>query len=212
MPRTRIKICGIRDTETALLAVDAGADALGFVFAKNSSRYVEPEAVWDILQALPPFVSTVGLTVNAKTEAFDEIQEAAPFDLAQLHGSESIPQARDYMTPVIKAIRFNDDTIVEELGRWAPVDEVVAILVDGSAGGEGQTFDWERLAAVRESVVHPLIVAGGLTPENVGEAIRIVRPYAVDVSSGVESERGIKDPDRIRAFCDAVRAADAELT
>ncbi|MCA9311565.1 MAG: phosphoribosylanthranilate isomerase [Phycisphaerales bacterium] len=208
MARTRIKICGIRDAETALFAVESGADALGFVFAKTSPRYIEPVDAWEILQMLPPFVTSVGLTVNLKSEQFDEIQEAAPFDLVQLHGSESIPQARDYMTPVIKAIRFDEATISEELGRWARVDEVVAILVDGSAGGEGESFDWEKLAALRDEVVHPLILAGGLTPENVGEAIRIVRPYAVDVSSGVESERGTKDPARIRAFCAAVRAAD----
>ena len=208
MPRTRIKICGIRDRDTAFIAAEHGADALGFVFAKASPRYIEPEDAYDIICALPPFISTVGLTVNAKVEQFDDIQEAAPFDLAQLHGNESVPLAKEYMTPVIKAIQYKPETITDDLARWNPVHEVVALLIDGSAGGEGQTFDWNALAEIKGSIVHPIILAGGLTPDNVGEAIRIVQPFAVDVSSGVESDRGIKDPAKIAAFCQAVQDAD----
>lgn len=211
MSRTRVKICGVRDRHAAMCAAECGADAVGFVFARTSVRYIEPEAAWDIASYLPPFVTKVGLFVDAKADRFFEVKEACPFDYGQLHGSESVPLARECGPWIIKAIRFDPERILEDFRRWNGVAELDAVLVDGSAGGEGKTLDWAALAEVAEHCTHPLILAGGLTPENVGEAIETVRPYAVDVSSGVEIEKGVKDPRKIGAFCEAVREADARL-
>lgn len=210
MPRTRIKICGIRDEESAFAAADAGADAIGLVFYRQSPRYIEPEEAWQLVGMMPPFLSSVGLFVNADLERFMNTEELCPTDMSQLHGQESEDLVRQCGPNVIKAVRFDAATIDAELARWDAVDEVDAVLVDGSAGGQGTSFDWTGLAAAGKRLRKPLILAGGLTPENVGEAIRIVRPYAVDVSSGVESAPGVKDPDLIEAFCRAVRRADTE--
>lgn len=209
--RTRIKICGIRDDENALWAAESGADALGFVFAPSSPRYIAPEDAWEIASYLPPFVTKVGLFVDPSPEEFMRAKEVCPFDYGQLHGSEGVDTVAACGPWIIKAIRFDPDLIEGALRRWSEVDEVDALLIDGSAGGEGVALDWATLARVQGVSAHPIILAGGLTPQNVGEAIRIVRPWAVDVSSGVERERGIKDPALIEAFCDAVREADATL-
>lgn len=207
--RTRIKICGITSMEAALHAADAGADALGFVFFAESKRAIGPDEAWEIVQRVPAFVSTVGLFVNADPEDFFEITEACPTDFAQFHGTESVATVRECGTRLIKAVRFSEKTIEADLQRWSALEEVDAILVDGSAGGQGTAFDWSKLAEVRSAAEKPLILAGGLTPENVEEAIRAVRPFAVDVSSGVESAPGVKDPARVEAFCAAVRRADS---
>ncbi len=212
MQRTRVKICGITDEESALVAAECGADALGFVFFKGSPRYIEPERAWEVMSLLPPFVHTVGLFVNPKPEQVDQVRQGCPFDMTQLHGNEPEPVVRACMPPLIKAVKFDPATIEHELRKWSLVEELAAVLVDGSAGGEGVAFDWSALASVKDACEHPLIIAGGLTPDNVGEAIRVFRPWAVDVSSGVERERAVKDPERIAAFCEAVRRADAELS
>lgn len=212
--RTRIKICGVRDLDTARCVVDAGADAVGFVFVPTSPRYIEPARAWEILGALPPMVATVGLFVDAGLEEHHEVEQSCPTDYTQLHGAESVEVVRECGPRVIKAVRFEAATIRDELARWAEVDEVDAILVDGGAGGEGRTLDWAALRGASDAAgAKPLILAGGLTVENVGEAVRTVRPFAVDVSSGVETpgRRGHKDPDRIFAFCEAVRTADSAL-
>lgn len=211
MFRTRVKICGVRDEETALWAAECGADAVGLVFVKSSPRYVEPARAWEISSYLPPFVSTVGLFVNLKAPDIEVIRALCPFDFSQLHGQESEPVVRECGPMVIKAIRFDPQTIETELRRWSRITEIGALLIDGSAGGEGQALDWNALAEVQDASAHPLILAGGLTPENVGEAIRTVQPWGVDVSSGVERERGVKDPLLISEFCQAVREADAEM-
>lgn len=205
---TRIKICGIRDEDALFAAADAGADAVGFVFAPKSLRAIDPEDAWELVGMLPPFVASVGLFVNADLDTFTEIEEACPTGISQLHGDEREDLVRQCGPGVIKAVRFHPDTIVRDLQRWNAVDEVDAILIDGSAGGEGTTFDWGALAGVKHHTGKPIILAGGLTPANVGEAIRAVRPFAVDVSSGVESSPGIKDPALIAQFCKAVRQAD----
>lgn len=205
--RTRIKICGIRTTEASLASAAAGADAIGFVFHPSSQRFIEPEDAFEIMAGLPPFVTTVGLFVNATVEVFSAMEERCPTTLSQLHGDEPVEVVEACGPGVIKAVRFDAATIERELVRWSDVAEVDAILVDGSAGGAGQTFDWSALAGVKHACRKPLILAGGLTPENVGEAIRAVRPYAVDVSSGVESSPGVKDAGLIQAFCAAVRQA-----
>lgn len=209
MSRTRIKICGVRDAETARAVASCGADAVGFVFVEDSPRYIDPEAASDILLGLPLFLWSVALLVNPDEPTFEEVMEICPTTHTQLQGSESETLVRDVGPNIIKAIPFNASRIESDLKRWSGVDEVDAVLVDGSAGGQGESFDWAALADVREACSKPLILAGGLTPENVGEAIRVVRPYAVDVSSGVESTRGVKDTGLIAAFCDAVRRADA---
>ena len=207
MGRTRIKICGVRSVEIALAAVDAGADAIGFMFVKGSARAIDPEEAAEIMWSLPPMITTVGVFMNASVDTFSDIEEACPTHLAQLHGNESEPTVRA-CGPAIKAVRYDPTTIRAELERWDAIEEVDAILVDGSGGGEGVSFEWSGLAAVSEGISTPIVLAGGLTPENVGEAIRAVHPYAVDVSSGVERERGVKDPRLIEAFCEAVRQAD----
>lgn len=209
MARTRIKICGVRDVETALVAAECGADAVGLVFAPGSRRRVEPEDAWAIASSLPPFVARVGLFVDATAEQCHAIMEQCPCDLVQLHGDESVETARAYGLRAIKALRFDPATIQSEFRTWEDVAEIDALLIDGGSGGQGVSLDWKALADVQHSCVHPIVLAGGLTPENVGEAIAILRPWAVDVSSGVEREPGVKDPALISAFCEAVRQADS---
>lgn len=207
--RTRVKICGVRDAQTALAAIDAGADALGFVFHHASPRFIEPADAWEIIRTLPPFVTTVGLTVDLSVDHFRRIETACPTDYTQLHGAESPTIVAECGPRIIKGVRFDPATIKDQLAIWSGVDEVDAILVDGSAGGEGEPLDWDALGEFSPNITKPLMLAGGLTPQNVGDAIGAVRPYAVDVSSGVERERGVKDATLIRDFCDAVRRADA---
>lgn len=209
MSRTRVKICGVRDVETALCAAECGADAVGFVFVKSSPRSVTPDGAEEIAAYLPPFVQTVGLFVNPTAQAVEEAAEACLFDFVQLHGTEPEPFVKQCGGRVIKAVRFDASTIEGDLMKWSRLSEVDAILVDGGSGGEGQSFDWEALARVQDTSQQPIILAGGLTPGNVEEAIRIVRPWAVDVSSGVESAPGVKDPGLVAAFCEAVRRADS---
>lgn len=212
MKRTRIKICGVTDTAAVRAASDAGADAIGFVFHRGSPRYVEPTTAWELVGQLRPFISTVALFVDASLEQFCDIEEQCPTDMSQFHGGEDEELVRECGPNIIKAVRFDPTTIESELERWDAVDEVAAILVDGSAGGEGHPADWPALGRImsgRDAAAKPIILAGGLTPENVGEAIRMARPWGVDVSSGVERTRGLKDPKLIEAFCAAVQRADA---
>jgi phosphoribosylanthranilate isomerase len=206
--RTRIKICGVRDAETALVAAECGADSIGLVFVSSSPRCVSIDEAYDIQSVLPAFVTSVGLFMNPKADDYLTTMVQADLDLGQLHGKESEPLVREIGPDLIKAIRYSRETIEADLRKWSRIDELDAVLVDGGDGGTGEKADWEHLATVVEACDHPVILAGGLTPENVGEAIRLVKPYAVDVSSGVESEPGLKDPAKIAAFCRAVREAD----
>ena len=208
MPRTRIKICGIRDADHAAAAADAGADAVGFVFVRTSARFIEPDAAWKIIGTLPPLVSSVGVFVNASLDTFSDIEELCPTTYSQLQGSEPERLVRECGPGVIKAVRFDPATIESELRRWDAIEEVDAILIDGSAGGEGAAFDWSLLKPHLAAIAKPIILAGGLTPQNVAQAIREIRPFAVDVSSGVEREKGVKDPTLIESFCRAVHGAD----
>ena len=207
MPRTRIKICGIRDEESAIAAAEAGADAVGLVFVRSSPRCVNTEEAQNIMLALPPFVATVGVFMNHAPDTFAEIEEECPTTHAQLHGNENESIVRA-CGPAIKAVRYTADSIAADLKRWEACEDVEAILVDGPAPGEGVPFRWEDLAPHLDNVRKPVFLAGGLTPDNVAEAIRILRPYGVDVSSGVERERGVKDPALMEAFCQADREAD----
>lgn len=207
MGRTRIKICGIRDIDTGLAAADAGADAIGFIFVRNSPRFIDPDDAQDVMFSLPPMVSTVGVFMNHSPDAFADIEERCPTTHTQLHGNEH-EEVVKACGPVIKAIRYDATSIAAELARWDECEDVEALLIDGPAPGEGVPFQWTDLPPLLERVEKPVLLAGGLTPENVEEAIRIIRPYGVDVSSGVERSRGEKDPELIEAFCAAVRRAD----
>jgi phosphoribosylanthranilate isomerase len=201
--RTRIKICGITTVEMALAAVNAGADAIGIVFAPGSPRHVLPGLAAQINKSLPPMVSGVGVFRNpADPDVFNWRGE-----WVQLHGSEEEPQVARIAQQhrrIIKGIAFDATQIV----RWDQSPHVSALLIDSSNPGGGSAFDHEALAQLMPALRTPVILAGGLTPNNVEQAIRTVRPYGVDVSSGVEMSRGVKDAGLIRAFCDAVRTAD----
>ncbi|RMH14581.1 MAG: phosphoribosylanthranilate isomerase [Planctomycetota bacterium] len=209
MARTRIKICGLRDVDALAAAVESGADAVGFMLVPESPRYIEPEAATELMYMLPPFVTPVGVVRNLTVDQFCEIEQRFPAPIMQLHGTEPEKTVISCGPGIIKAITYNPETIDTDLARWNQLEEVDAILIDGSAGGEGVAFDWSALVPKLEHVEKPIILAGGLTSENVAEAIRTIRPYAVDVSSGVESSPGVKDPARIEAFCRAVATADA---
>lgn len=204
--RTRVKICGITRVEDALAAARAGADAIGFVFDPNSPRCVSLDRARAIARALPPFITVVGLFVDAAPERIREALSRLDLDLLQFHGTETPEQCRQYARPYVKAIRMHPDVDLRaEARRYA---DAAGLLLDSFvadvAGGSGRAFDWERIP---RDLARPLILAGGLTPGNVGEAIRRVHPYAVDVSSGVEQSKGVKDPDKIAAFLKAVRDA-----
>ncbi len=194
-----------------MAAAEAGADAVGFMFYRESPRHIEPEEAREIMDVLPPMVSTVGVFVNPSIERFCDAEEVCPTNYVQLHGTEDDEMVRQCGPWLIRAIRFDAKTIRKDLERWDAMDEVDAILVDGSLGGQGTALDWNALAGAIEGIDTPIFLAGGLTPDNVAEAIRIVRPYGVDVSSGVEKERGVKDAELIRAFCQAVREVDRSL-
>jgi phosphoribosylanthranilate isomerase len=201
----RSKICGITCVEDALAAAAAGADAIGLVFYKASPRAVDLHLARRIIAALPPFVTTVGLFVNHSRCEIGEILDAVPLDVLQFHGDESPSQCEGHGRPFIKALRMQPG---QDIGALAKTyGNAAGILLDtyvaGVAGGTGQAFDWATIPLLEK----PLILAGGLTPSNVTDAIMQVRPFAVDVSGGVESSKGIKDHESVKAFVQAVRAA-----
>lgn len=208
--RTRVKVCGVRDEATARHAAVCGADAIGFIFVPGSPRHITPDAALPIMYTLPPLVTAVAVVRNLSVDAFCDFEQQFPAPLAQLHGDEDEATVRACGPGIVRAFRFDEATIDRELERWAAIDEVDAVLIDGSDGGEGTAFDWSALGRRVADYPKPIILAGGLDAANVGEAIAAVRPYAVDVSSGVEREPGVKDLAKIEAFCAAVRAADAE--
>ncbi|MCX8157450.1 MAG: phosphoribosylanthranilate isomerase [Verrucomicrobiae bacterium] len=201
----RIKICGITSAADAQAAVAAGADALGFVFYEKSPRYVTPAQARDIVAALPPFVVRVGVLVNPAAELVQEVL-AAGMQVLQFHGDETLEQCRQQPVPVIKGFRLQDELSLLTCRDYTGLPWLLDSYVAGQAGGTGAVFNWEL--AVKAKASNPLIIlAGGLTPDNVAEAIRRVRPYAVDVSSGVEAAPGRKDAAKLRAFVAAARAA-----
>jgi phosphoribosylanthranilate isomerase len=201
---TRIKICGLTNREDALLAVEAGADALGLVFA-DSPRRVTPAAAERIVAGLPPLVSVIGVFRNHRVEEIRSIVRRVGLDRVQLHGDESPDDCERLAPKVIKRFDILENDTSETLRERMERYRVSAYLLDPGAGS-GRKFDW----SLARDLPGPLIVSGGLTPENVGEAIRTLRPYAVDVSSGVEHEPGRKDAEKVKAFIRAVRMADAE--
>lgn len=206
MSNVRTKICGITRIEDALAAVEAGADAIGFVFYAKSPRAVDVRQARAIIEQLPPFVTTVGLFVNASRCELNEILEVVPLDLLQFHGDETPADCKGYHRPWIKALRVRPGDDLEAAcqqysgARGILLDTYVA----GVPGGTGEAFDWSLVPA---RLSKPIILAGGLSADNVGQAIAQVNPYAVDVSGGVEQAKGIKDASKIEAFMRAVRAA-----
>lgn len=205
--RTRIKICGITRIEDALCAVDAGVDAIGLVFYPPSPRYLPLAAAAELIAQLPPFVSTVGLLVNADPGLMHEVATLG-LHLLQFHGDEPASSCEMAGRPYIKAVRMAPGIDLDsEIARYP---DATAILVDSHDpnlyGGTGHAFDWTLLP---HAAARPLILAGGLNPDNVAAAIQQVAPYAVDVSGGVERVKGVKDHAKIRAFVSAVRRGDA---
>lgn len=206
MSRTRIKVCGITRQGDAEVAVDCGVDSLGFNFYPASPRYVSTGKAASIASQLPAFVNAVGLVVNPTEAEVTEILKVVPLDLLQFHGDETNAFCASFGRRFIKVLRV--DSFENLASRIESYPDASAILLDayvsGKPGGTGETLDWQRLPAISQ----PLILAGGLRPDNVGTAIAMTSPYAVDVSSGVEAEPGKKSPELVKQFVAAVAAAD----
>lgn len=210
-PRVRVKICGITNLEDAAVSVEAGADALGFIFFRKSPRYVEPLLAKQIIETLPPLVVPVGVFVNQDLSTVRSIMDSCGLALAQLHGEETAVYCQELARPVMKALRLKDSTsflaLAEYQGRAGVRGFVVDACSETAYGGTGKVANWTLAAeAARAAVV---LLAGGLTPDNVPDAVNTVKPYGVDVSSGVEISPGKKDHAKIRAFLDAVRVVSS---
>ncbi len=200
----RIKICGITRLEDALAAARLGADAVGFNFWPRSKRYLPPGEARAIVRRLPTFVTTVGVFVDPSRDEVLRALDACGIGVAQLHGDESPELCLSLPIPVLKAIRVAGANALAALASY----DVQGFLLDAPSpgyGGSGQTFDWELAAEVAREL--PIVLAGGLGPDNVSEAIRVVRPWAVDVASGVERAPGVKDPELMRLFIDRAKEA-----
>ena len=202
-PRVKIKVCGTTNLKDALFAVDSGADAIGFIFYKKSPRYILQKDAKDIVAKLPPFVETVGVFVNETSDRVNRIAEQCKLTAIQLHGDESSAFCRRIKRRVIKAFRVKDTNSFKGMADY----DVSGFLLDSyneeSKGGTGKTFDWNL--ALRAKKQGPIILAGGLNPYNVYTAIHRVKPYGVDVCSGVEKSPGIKDSVKIDEFIKSVR-------
>ncbi len=208
MSRVRVKFCGVRTADDARAAVAAGADAIGFNFHPRSPRFISVAKAIDVSDALPPFIDPIAVCVEQTAMEVEIVAATVGARFIQWHGMSRPPfKSEDY--PLILAFRLGDESDLEAIRDGVRSVKPRAVLVDanlpGEYGGTGQTAPWHLLAGFDPGV--PLILAGGLTPENVAEAIRVVRPYAVDVASGVESSPGVKDADTMRRFVDAVRSA-----
>jgi phosphoribosylanthranilate isomerase len=206
---TAVKICGITREEDALAAAHCGANAIGFVFYAKSPRHVTPARAADLMRAVPPFVTNVGLFVDAAASDVTRTLAVARVDLLQFHGSESPAYCRQFALPYLKALRVRPG--LDLLQCALDYQDAKALLLDacveGMHGGTGVTFDW---ALIPKDLPLPVVLSGGLTPQNIGAAIQAVRPWAVDVSSGVEfsGQAGIKDASKIAQFISGVRHAD----
>ncbi len=217
LKKTRIKICGITRSEDVRAVVAAGADALGFVFYPASPRYVSPELAGRLLQELSPFVVSVGLFVNVSKAELQEVLAKAPIQLLQFHGDETPVQCHALASavnrPFIRAFRVKPDTSVQNLLECEKTYRAASPLFNGllldtfvdSFGGSGKVFDW---SLIPKELAPLVVLSGGLNVQNATDAVRRVRPFAVDISSGVELSKGIKDMAKVRAFIEAVRLAD----
>ncbi|MBZ0124819.1 MAG: phosphoribosylanthranilate isomerase [Rhodocyclales bacterium] len=210
MNRTRIKICGITRPEDARTAVELGADALGLVFYAPSPRCVSVEQAWEIARVVPPFVTLVGLFVNETKLTVRRVMEAVPIQLLQFHGDEEESFCRSFHAPYIKAARVRPGLDLVKYAESYPSAQGLLLdaYVEGYGGG-GKAFDW---SLIPPRLPLPLILSGGLDAGNVAEAVHAVRPWAVDVSSGVEAAKGIKDAEKVAAFIAGVRDGDVRLT
>ncbi len=218
--RTRIKLCGLRHPEEVATAVAVGADAIGLVFYPPSVRAVGIAEAATLVTGLPPFIALTGLFVNATLEDIAATVDQVPLSLLQFHGDESPQQcaeiARAVNRPFIRALRVGPDTQAADLLKWtqdyaAAGNHFSGLLLDtwtAAYGGSGKRFDW---SVIPPDMASRIILSGGLNPENVSDAVQQVRPFAIDVSSGIEAARGVKDLARMRAFVQAVREADAAL-
>ena len=206
-PMARNKICGITRIEDGLVAARAGADAIGLVFVAKSPRHVQPEVAREITRALPPFVSTVALFVNPGVAEVEIVLRTVRPDVLQFHGEEPADFCRSFGVPYLKAFRVKPG--IDLLQSAASYGDAQGWLLDAwsaaAHGGTGERFDWDLIPP---DLPRPIILAGGLTPANVAEAVRRVRPWAVDVSSGVESGKGIKDAAKVAAFIKEVKNVD----
>ncbi|MCE5194800.1 MAG: phosphoribosylanthranilate isomerase [Nitrospiraceae bacterium] len=201
----RVKICGITNLDDALAAVDFGADALGFVFFKKSPRCITPSNAKKIIKKLPPFITTVGLFVNEGRDKMETISKLAGLNAIQLHGNETSSACNIKGCKIIKAIRIESISNLELITKYK--DKVSAILLDtyssAKFGGTGKIFNWD--IALEAKKFGRIILAGGLNPENISEAVNYVQPYAVDVSSGVEAEKGRKDHKKMKMFIERAK-------
>lgn len=205
---TRVKICGITSAQEAIAVAAAGADALGFVFVPGTPRYIRAEAAAGIVAGLPPFLTPVGVFVDQALNEVLEIAARCRLQAVQLHGEESEEYGRQIPVRLIKAIRVRDGESLRPIATYPADAFLLDAYVEGKAGGTGTALPWDLVSAIRGHA--PIILSGGLRPDNVEAAVRLVRPYAVDVSSGVEVRPGEKDPQKVREFVAAVRRADAD--
>ena len=197
-----VKICGVTNIDDALCAAEFGADALGFIFVKSSPRYIAPNRAQKIIQKLPPFIVPVGVFADAAHEDILEIIEQTGIGCVQLHGNESPKQLDKIPIPAYKSFRIDENFNPETLRRYKGAAYLLDTSVDGKFGGTGKTFDWDLALAAK--AYGRIILAGGLTPENIAVALQTVDPYAVDVNSGVESAPGRKDKHKLRQLFNAV--------
>jgi len=213
--RTRIKVCGMTDMAEASGVIAAGVDALGLIFVEASPRNIVPEKAREIVASLPPFVDAVGVFVDQELDVVNDIVKYCGLTVVQLHGSESPQYCEAVNARVVKTFSIRPDAEVSEINPFYDpyLDTVSGILLDTfhekMAGGTGQTFDWELIHKCRPAA--PLILAGGLSPDNIADAIRQVRPFAVDVNSGVEISPGVKDIGAVERLVESVRATDREI-
>ena len=209
--RTRIKICGITREQDVSTVADNGADALGFVFYEKSSRHVGVQQAVQLARTVPPFLTVVGLFVNPTVDYVREVLAKVPLDVLQFHGEEEPDFCRQFGKPYLKAIRVKPGVdLVECAARYAGARGLLLdTFVEGIQGGTGESFDW---ALIPHDLPLPVVLSGGLHAGNVAAAIRQVRPYAVDVSSGVEAAKGIKDAAKIAAFINEVKNVDLQLS
>jgi phosphoribosylanthranilate isomerase len=204
----KIKICGITNMEDALLAAELGADALGFIFVKTSPRHIRPSAARKIIQELPPFVVPVGVVADAEHDDILELIDETGICCVQLHGNESPKQLAKFPVPVYKSFRVDKEFNLETLQRYKGSAYLLDTHVDSTLGGTGKTFDWD--IAIAAKAYGRIILAGGLTPENISEAMKKVQPYAVDVNSGVESAPGKKDKNKLEQLFIIIRSLQNE--
>ena len=200
----KVKICGMTQLKDALFAVEQGVDAVGFIFYKKSPRAVTMKTVREIITKLPPLVDTVGVFVNESAERLNKIADYCGLDLVQLHGEESPAFCRKIHRRVIKAFRVKDLQSIKQLEKFSVSGFLLDTFSDDLHGGTGKTFDWNLALPAKK--MGPVILAGGLTPRNILQAVRQVRPYGVDVCSGVEKSPGIKDLEKVRAFLKNIRS------